>query len=375
MKFRVERDTISDVVAWVARALPPRPQLPTLAGLRLEVAGDRLRVCGFDYEVSTEATLGVAAAEEGVALVSGRLLADIVRSLPAAPVELVAEATRVVLTCGSSRFVLPTLPLEEYPALPEMPAVSGVAGSDEFASAVASVAVAAGRDDTLPALTGIRLEVDGEHLTLAATDRYRLAVRTLTWQPQDPRLSTAALVPARTLADTARALTSAAQVSVALSSGEAGDGIIGFFGADRRTTTRLLGGEFPRYRALLPSSTAATALLETAALSESVKRVALVAARNAPVRLTFGGDERVALEAGGADEAQASESVPAAFEGEPLTIAFNPTYLLDGLAALNSDTARLAFTAATKPAVLTGKDPGGQDADYRYLLMPVRLTE
>ncbi len=375
MKFRVERDALADAVAWVARTLPQRAQLPVLTGLRLEVSSPTtLTLSGFDYEVSAEATLEVTGSELGSVLVPGRLLADITRSLPGQPVELATDGSRVTVRCGNARFTVPTLPLEEYPALPEMPATSGTVGSDAFAAAVGSVAVAAGRDDTLPVLTGVRIEIDGDALTLAATDRYRLAVRTLRWQPDDPAIQGSALVPARTLAEAAKSLTTGAEVSVALATGAGGEGLIGLAGGSRRTTTRLLDGEFPKYRSLLPSESSAVALVDTAQLVEAVRRVALVASRTSPVRLSFSTDGLL-LEAGGQEEAQASELLPASFEGDELTIAFNPVFLLDGLGAVDSDTARLAFTASTKPAVLTGKAADVDAAgDYRYLLMPIRLS-
>jgi DNA polymerase-3 subunit beta len=374
VKIRVERDTLADAVAWAARILPQKSQLPVLAGLRLDAeTTGALRLSGFDYEVSAEAELDVTVAEAGSVLVPGRLLADITRSLPPQPVELATDGTRVQLSCGSSRFTLPTLPLDEYPTLPAMPEVAGTIGSDAFAAAVASVAVAAGRDDTLPVLTGIRIEIDGEDVTLAATDRYRLAVRTLRWQPLDPSLQATALVPARTLAESAKSLTAGAEVTLALATSGSGEGMLGLSGAARRTTTRLLDGEFPKYRSLLPDSASATAQIDTAALTEAVRRVSLVATRTSPVRLSFSADGLV-LEAGGLDEAEAAESLPASFDGEALTIAFNPTYLLDGLGAIDSDEARLSFTGSTKPAVLTGKSSEDGAGDYRYLLMPVRLA-
>lgn len=368
MKFRVERDALADAVAWTARSLPSRPPLPILAGLVLEVTEEGLRVCGFDYEVSTEAALDVTAAEDGRILVSGRLLAEITRSLPPQPVDVRTDGARAVVTCGSSRFALPTMPVADYPELPALPALAGTVGSDAFAAAVASVAVAAGRDDTLPVLTGVKVELSKAELTLAATDRYRLAVRRLPWQPGTDTAGSA-LVPARTLAETAKSLTSGATVGVALELGASGAGMIGFEGGRRRTTTRLLDGEFPKYQALLPAEFAARAEVETAPLADAVRRVALVAQRTAPVRLSFA-DAELVLEAGGTDEAQASEALPVTFEGDELTIAFNPSFLLDGLAAIDSDSATLAFTTPTKPTVITGKDP----ELYRYLLMPVRLS-
>ena len=373
MKIRVERDTLADAVAWAARTLPSRPSLPVLAGLVLTAEGDSLTLSSFDYEVSARVAISADIEIPGTTLVSGRLLADIARSLPGAPVNLVSEGTRIVLTCGRSSFTLPTLPVEDYPQLPAMPQSSGEINAAVFAEAVAQVAIAAGKDDTLPTLTGIRMEIEGQSITLAATDRYRLAVRNFTWSPTTSSISTQALIPARTLADTAKALANAEGVTLALA--QAGEGLIGFEGNGRRTTTRLLDGEFPKYRSLLPSESAGIATIEIAALADADKRVALVAERNTPVRLAFEGSE-VILRAGAGEDAQANEAVESVLDGDDIEIAFNPTYLLDGLAALDAPYVRMSFTQSTRPAVLTGAaDPSSElRDDYRYLLMPVRLT-
>jgi len=379
VKIILERDVLAEAVAWTARALPARPTVPVLAGIRLQAA-EELTLSSFDYDVSAQATVAVTTEEAGSALVSGRLLAEISRSLPSRPVQILSESGRAVLTCGSSTFTLLTMPEDEYPALPQMPPAAGSVGSDTFATAVSQSATAAGRDDTLPALTGVRIEIEGDTLTLISTDRYRLAVRELRWTPARPDLSAAVLVPAKALAETARSLTSGAEVSIALAlpgegagAGAAGgDGMIGFEGAGRRTTTRLLGGEFPRYQSLLPSNLKATAELSTGLLAESVKRVALVAERNTAVHLSFTAGQLV-LEAGSGDEAQAEEIIEASYEGDDLSIAFNPQYLLDGLAALDSDTVRISFTEPGKPALITGKPGPDGHPDYRYLLMPIRI--
>jgi DNA polymerase III subunit beta len=375
VKIQVERDVLAEAVAWTARALPARPAVPVLAGIRLQAAGD-LTLSSFDYDVSAEATVPVSTEEEGDLLVSGRLLAEITRSLPARPVEISSDGARATLTCGSATFTLLTMPSEDYPSLPAMPPAAGSIGSDAFASAVSQSATAAGRDDTLPALTGVRIEIDGETLTLVSTDRYRLAVRELRWTPARPDLAAAVLVPARALAETARALTAGAEVSIALAlpgeEGAGGEGMIGFEGAGRRTTTRLLGGDFPRYQSLLPSQVNSVAELAAGPFAEAVKRVALVAERNTAVRLSFSPGQLV-LEAGTGDEAQAVEVIEASFEGDDIQIAFNPQYLLDGLTALDSDVARIAFTESGKPALITGKPAPDEQPDYRYLLMPIRL--
>jgi DNA polymerase-3 subunit beta len=381
----IERDVFAEAVAWTARALPARPTVPVLAGMRLHSDGDELTLSSFDYDVSAQAKLPVDTQSAGSALVSGRLLAEISRNLPARPVQISSDGGRAVLTCGSTTFNLLTMPEDEYPALPEMPPAAGTVGSDAFATAVSQTAVAAGRDDTLPSLTGVRIEIEGDTLTLISTDRYRLAVRELKWTPTKPDLSAAVLVPAKALTDTAKSLTTAAEVSIALAlpgddhgaspSGATygGDGMIGFEASGRRTTTRLLSGEFPRYRTLLPSVTSSTAEISTATLIESVRRVALVAERNTAVRLTFA-PGNLTLEAGTGDEAQADEVIEASFDGDELSIAFNPNYLLDGLAQMDSDTTRIAFTEAGKPALLTGKPGPDGTAEYRYLLMPFRLN-
>jgi DNA polymerase-3 subunit beta len=379
VRFRVERDVLAEAVAWTARSLPARPPVPVLAGLLVEAGPDGLTLSGFDYEVSTRVTVPADVLEPGRALVSGRLLADISRSLPARPVEVATEGAKVQLVCGSARFSLLTLPVDEYPTLPEMPTLAGTVPGLRLAASVQQVAVAAGRDDTLPVLTGIRVEIDQDTVTLAATDRYRLAVRELTWKPEQSGLEAVALVPARTLAETAKSLGSFDEVAIALSRSTSGEGLIGFDGGGRRTTTRLLEGEFPKYRALLPTESVSVADVDTAALVDAVKRVALVAERNTPVRLSFGAGE-LQLDAGTGDEAQASESLACSLEGDPLTIAFNPSFLLDGLGALDATVARLSFTTPTKPAVLTGGAGGdagsesGSGGAYRYLLMPDRLS-
>jgi DNA polymerase-3 subunit beta len=374
VKFRVERDVLADAVAWAARSLPARPTVPVLAGLLLEATADGVTLSSFDYEVSGRVDLDADVQDAGRVLVSGRLLADISRALPAQPVQVTTDGAKVVVSCGSARFTLLTLPVDDYPALPEMPGTSGIVGGASLATAVSQVAVAAGRDDTLPTLTGVRVEIEGDVLTLAATDRYRLAVRELHWTPEATGRSATALVPARTLADTAKALAGAGEVTLALSSAGA-DTLIGFEGAGRRTTTRLIDGEFPKYRALLPERSDTLASVETAPFVEAVKRVALVAERNTPVRLTFTQGE-LALDASSGDEAAASEAIEADVQGDDITIAFNPQYLLDGLGATDTPYVQIAFTTSTKPAVITGKKSADAEADdsYRYLLMPVRIS-
>ena len=373
MKFRIERDAFAEAVAWSARSLPSRPASPVLAGLLLNVTDEELAISGFDYEVSTQVRVPVTNCETGRALVSGRLLADITKSLPNHSVDVNIDGSFVNIACGPAKFGLPTMPDDDYPRLPDMPAVSGTVSSSLFARAVSQVAVAAGKDETLPMLTGIRLEIDRDRVTLAATDRYRLAIREFLWQPADPNITDIqVLVPARTFAEATRSLTGDAELDLALSSPSIGEGIIGFAGANRRTTTRLLDAQFPPYRTLLPTETHSTAEVNVAALTESVKRVALVTDRGNPVKLEFGAGS-LTLSAGGEAEGRAEESLPIDFSGPELTIAFNPSFLLEGLSAIDEPITRMLFTESGKPAVMLPSGDSAKSTEYTYLIMPVRL--
>ncbi|MBM9468970.1 DNA polymerase III subunit beta [Nakamurella leprariae] len=393
MKFRVARDDLADAVAWVAKSLPSRPPVPVLGGILLEVQDSTLTVSGFDYEVSTRAEVAVDStsdADHDRVLVSGRLLAEITRALPAKPVDFSVDGPKVTIVGGSARFTLPTMPVEDYPPLPALPEVAGTVDAGAFAEAVVQTAVASGRDDTLPMLTGIRVELEGDTLTLAATDRFRLAVRELAWTPERPDLSTSVLIPARTLADAAKTIAAgsgSSTVTVSL-----GDGLLGLQAGSRRTTVRLLDVEFVKFRSLLPSEHSTTVDLEVGELTNSIKRVALVTDRGHHLRMHVT-DGMLTLTAGGDDEGRAEESLPVTADGAELLIAFNPTYLLDGLGVMRSRSVRLAFTTASRPALVLplaepsgGPEAGSSDSSgpadeapaeladgYQYLVMPARL--
>ena len=384
LRFRLVREDFADAVAWVARCLPTRPTVPVLAGVLITGTDEGLTIAGFDYDVSAQVVVPAEIASTGAVLVSGRLLSEITRALPAKPVDVSVDGTRVLLTCGSAKFSLPAMPVEDYPALPALPEETGVISADVFGEAVSQVAVAAGRDDTLPMLTGIRVEISGETVVLAATDRFRLAVRELTWSTTNPGLEAAVLVPARTLAEAAKAVTPGSDVHLALGTGSAvgEERLLGIRSSGKRSTTRLLDTEFPKFRQLLPAEHTALATVGVAELSEAIKRVALVPDRAAQVRMEFT-DGLLHLSAGADGVGLAEEDLEVDFVGEPLTIAFNPTYLTDGLASLHSDRVTFGFTTASKPAVLRpAPEDGGPSGvgpfpamhtDYVYLLMPVRL--
>lgn len=374
MKFSVERDVLNDAVAWTARAVPHRPPVPVLAGVLIEAdSAGTVKLSSFDYEVSARGEFGADVEDGGSVLVSGRLLREISNALPHKLVKFELEGSKVSVTCGASRFSLATMPVDQYPALPTMPDSSGTVDGGELLSAAQQVQSAASRDETLPILTGVRMEIEGERISLLATDRYRLALRELTWKPGKPDISAIALVRAKTLTDTAKALGSG-EVQLALSAGQGVD-LIGFSAGGLVTTSLLMDGEYPQVRRLFPDSSTITAVVSTSELIEATRRVALVAERNAAVRLAFSEGE-VVLDAGHSDDAQASEAIEATVEGGDITVAFNPGFLLDGLSALGAPYVRLGFTQDTKPVDFVGLDkPGGTIAsEFRYLLVPIRIA-
>jgi DNA polymerase III subunit beta len=396
MRFVVERDALAEAVAWIARSLPSRPVLPVLSGLLLQAASDGLTLSCFDYEVSARISIDADVAEPGTALVPGRLLAEITRSLPGHPVE-VDDADDVTLTCGPASFSLVTLPIGDYPRLPELPRLAGTADGGVFATAIGQVTPAASRDDTLPVITGVNVEIEGNTIRLVATDRYRLAIRELDWDPARPGTSSTLLVPAKTLADAARMMAPGVPVRILTRGTDAADAMIGFESGGRRLTTRLIAGEYIKYSSKFPADFGSYGDMPAAALTEAVRRVALVAERGSSVRLSFEPGQ-VTIEAGTKGQARARESVAADFKGEESAIAFSPQYLLDGLAGALTAAAdgpppasqaqdgdpktsapadgriRLQFTSPTKPALITGGPRADEKSgpDFRYLVVPLR---
>jgi DNA polymerase-3 subunit beta len=375
MKFTVDQHALTDGVNWVSRSLSTRPIKTELLGIKIDAIGDQVILSASDLETSSKSHFSADIFEKGEVLVPGKLLAEISRSLPNKPITITLDGSRVLVTSGSAKFTLPTLSLSEYPNLPELPERTGVVASDTFATAVAQVAIAAGRDDSLPTLTGVHVEIEEDKVTLAATDRYRLAVREFTWNPATPGLSTSALMRARTLADAAKSLTGSKEVSLSFAPTTSTDRLAGFSGDGKTMTSRMLDGTFPPYRHLLPTEASTTAVVEVAPFLDSVRRVALVADKTIPLRLEFA-DGGVSLEAGTGEEAQATETIDVLLNGDPISIAFNPTFLADGLQAVGTPFVQISFTGSNKPAILTGRtEPNGASIDtYKYLLMPMRYA-
>ncbi len=387
VSFRVAKDDLSAALSWVARSLASKPTQPILRGVMMTADDEGLLLAGFDYEVSTRVRISAEVLEPGQVLVAGKLANDIIGSLPHKDVAISVDGTKVHVTCGQSNFELPAMTIEDYPELPSLPEETGHIDPHVFTAAIGQVASAAGKDDSMPMLTGIKMEVKGDNVVLAATDRFRLAVREFTWEPSSPDVDAEILIPARTLADSARTLDTRLNDPIQLAMGAAQDvgkdGLLGIVSENRQTTTRLIDADFPKFRPLLPKSHSSMAIVEIAPLLDAIRRVSLVAERNAQVKLEFSEDQLV-LSAGGSEGGTAEETLPAQFAGEPLLIAFNANYLKEGLASIDTKNVVFGFTQPSRPAILIPEPETmpEQDSDgqfptpstyFTYLLMPVRL--
>jgi DNA polymerase III subunit beta len=373
MKVEIEHAAFHEVIGRAAKALAARPATPILAGLllRAEEPGT-FRACAFDYELAVRASASATVGEPGSVLVSGRLLAEIARVLPKLPVTLTTDGAKVALICGGYRYTLACMPVDEYPSLPASPPMIGRVPAAAFVSAASQAALAAERDDTLPFLTGTRIEYGPEHLRLVAMDRYRLAVRDLGWSPASAEQDGVAHVPARTLLDAVRLFEADDEVGIGFEEGPGG--LFGLMSQRLEVTLRQLDGAFIRYEKLFPEVYAGGAVIEIASLVEAIKAISLVAERNTPVRLAFA-PGRVTIGAGSGDQAAAGAvTIDAEYDAEPVSIAAKPSYLLDGLSSLETPYVLLRYPEKARPVVLSGLAEPGADADgsFRYLFIPVR---
>ena len=377
MRFQVNRDVFSEAVSFAVKLLPQRTTLPILSGVLIETSDTGLTLSAFDYEVSAQTTIVADIEEPGRILVSGRLLADIASRLPSAPVQFTTEENKISVVCGSAHFTLLSMPVEEYPTLPTVSGATGLLPGEEFATAVAQVAVAASRDDVTPVITGVQLEISQGNLSLIATDRYRVAVRDVEWDSAEPtdQETVSALIPARTLQEVGKTFGHSATVSVTITRGDERELIA--FSPDKKTVTSLLiKGNFPPVKRLFPEAVENYAVMNTAELIEAVRRVSLVLEREAALRFSFSLDGLV-LEAIGSEQAQASETIDAHLSGGDTVVSLKPQFLLDGLSAVHSEFVRISFTKTENPnkpgpvliTTQSAKDQPGAD-NYKYLLQP-----
>lgn len=373
MKFSVDHKEFTDAVTWASRTIPSRPVQAILAGIHIVADEDGTVTMGTrDADVSSQITINSAnVIVAGEVLVNGKLLAEISRSLPDETIEIEKDGGKFDISCGRSHFTLKTMATEDYSDLPPMPPVIGKVDGAQWEKAVSQVTIAASNDDTLPMLVSVCIEIEGDQISLMATDRYRLAIRDLTWAPAQPDFSTRILVRASRLLDVAKALGTVADVEISLQD-EGMGALIGFSAGDRQNTIQLIDGEYPQVRSLFPTEVNGHVELDRLEILDAIKRSRLVTEKNAAVRLSFSEGE-VVMEAGQGDNAQVSEVLPATLEGEDIKMAFNPIFLQEGFAVINEPTVRLSFTHPTKPAVVTAQDKDGNvEDDFRLLLMPIR---
>jgi DNA polymerase-3 subunit beta len=376
MRFQVNRDVFSEAVSFAVKLLPQRTTLPILSGVLIEATTDGLTLSSFDYEVSARTQIVAEVDEPGRVLVSGRLLAEIASRLPNAPVRFSTEDNKITVACGTGHFTLSSMPVEEYPTLPQVSDRMGTLKADLFSAAIAQVAVAASRDDVTPVITGVQLEVSQNSISLVATDRYRVAVRDIEWNAGESGFESAtALVPAKTLIEVGKTFGNSGEISVAITSSDERELIA--FQADKKTVTSLLiKGNFPPVRRLFPDTIDNFAVMNTAELIEAVRRVSLVLEREAALRFTFT-TEGVTLEAIGSEQAQASETIDAFLTGDDTVVSLKPQFLIDGLSSVHSEFVRISFTKTENPnkpgpVLITSqssKDQPGSD-NYKYLLQP-----
>ena len=369
MKLRSERDTLVEALTTAGRAVSSRGgALPVLSGVRLEVRGDRLLVAGSDLDLTVQVDVGIGSGTDGVCVIPARLAADIVRSLEPGAVMFEAGDDEVRITSGRSQFAVRMLPAGDFPRLP---AAAGDAAGEavtlaggQFADALRQVVRAASSDDARPILTGVLMAAEPTGLRLVATDSYRLAVRDL---PGTTVLGEGqhVLVPSKALSELQRLLTSGQEVILRLGEHDATFEVGGV-----RLTTRLIEGEFPNYRQLIPSSYPNRLVVAKDALLDAVRRVKLlVRDATTPVRVALRSDV-IVLTVVSTEVGQASEEIDAKYEGAEMTVAFNPTYMMEGVEAVVGDEILLETLDALRPAVIRSVEGD----EYMYLLMPVRVS-
>lgn len=374
MKFRVDRDQITEAVVWVGRAVPMRSPQPILSGIQITARDNQLTLVGSDVDIRNRETVPADVIEPGEIIISGRLISDIMRALPSAPVEFTLDGNRVNISCGRSSFSLQIMAAGEYPSALEVPDSTGSISANEFTTAISQVGLAAARNDFRHHLTGINFEINGSNMEIAATDGNRLAVKKLQWAPTNSKISTSALVSAKYLTDIAKTLVTTDDVTLSLPHGN--EGIIGITAEPRQTVSRTIASQFPAYKSLLEFEPTTIVQLDTAQLIESIKRVSLVLEHNSPVGLSFQNGEACIFGAGGVGErSEAKEYIDCSLWGEELTIGFYHEYLREGLTSLNAPVTEIQLTGAMKPGLFYGKSEidGSVDDSYQYLLLPRRM--
>ncbi|KFI44774.1 DNA polymerase-3 subunit beta [Bifidobacterium bohemicum] len=373
MKVEINSTSLAEAVAWTTRVIAARPANPILAGVRLEAVDGTLQLSAFNYEISARHHIEAGIDEPGAVLVQGKLLADITKSLPQEKAYLTTSGNTLTISSGKSTFTLQLMPESEYPDLPEIPPVLGQVDAPTFVEAISQASVAVSREENRPVLTGVRIQFQGDQVIMTATDRFRLSRSTFTWSPENADIDTQTLVRGSLLRDVARSVDEHQNVTIGFD--VESPSLLGFENAGRVSTSQLIDGEFPTVDRLFADDYPIEAVIDRQKLLDAIKRVALVAERNAPIRMVFEG-QNLTLSAGTADESQAKEMLDIDMDGQDITVAFNPSYLIEGLGAITEPFVRMKMTTAVKPVEFNGQQEADSDEskNYRYLLVPMRFN-
>ncbi len=365
MRFTIARTELLDVLSTAGKALSSRTTLPILSGILMSADGDTLTCQATDLEVSIKSSKLANVEEPGTTVVPGKLMTDIIRSLPEAAITIDSGAGGIRITCGQSSFTIRTMSAEDFPRFPAVhPSQTVTLPTEAFSELVHQVARSASRDDTRPILTGILMTVEGDVFRMVATDSYRLCVREI--HLEVPAGSMEVVVPARAMEDAARLAVGSDTIEVGVSENQ-----ILFSFKDTTFVSRRIEGTFPNYRQLIPSECETRIVVDRQELTDAVKRVSLMAQHNAPLRVSVDVEDRVlTLSAQTQDLGEAKESLEVDADGQPVEIAFNHAYVLDGITVADCERISMEIVSPLKPGVIKAADEEG----FTYLLMPVRLS-
>ena len=375
MKFQADREVLSDAVSFLVRLLSPRPQLPQLSGVVIEATSNEVQLSIFDYEVAAKVIIAAAVDTPGKVLVQAKLFSEIISKLPAASVSLSLDDSRLQVHSGSSKFSLSSMSTTDYPDTPAFPAATGKVSAEEFTNGVSKVASAASREEVTPVLTAVMISADAKKLTMVATDRFRVAVKSLPWSGKP--LEREVLIPARVLSEISKTFSHDGDLEIGF--GEAEKDMIGFSSGNKFVSTATIKGKYPAVLQLFPEQTESFAVLNNHDLLDATRRVALVVDREKPLRYKFSENE-LSLESIGSDVADASEQVACSLKGEETTVSLRPQFLSDALVGLDAEAVKIGFTVNPNnpnkpgPVLISPVDPAGGDKDFKYLLQPNLLV-
>ena len=375
MKFQADREVLSDAISFVVRLLSPKPQLPQLSGVMIDATNNQVTLSIFDYEVTAKVSISAAVDQPGKVLVQARLLAEIVSKLPSDSVSIALNESRVQVSSGSSKFSLSAMSTTDYPETPGTSSASGKVAASDFAHAVSQVAVAASREEVTPVLTAVMISAKAKNISLVATDRFRVAVNSTTWQGSE--LDREVLIPSKVISEIAKTFSQEGDLEIGFGSDERD--MISFSAGNKSVGTATIKGKYPAVLQLFPENVENFAVLNTHDLLDATKRVALVVDREKPLRYKFEGSE-LSLESIGSDVADASEQISCSLTGDAVTVSLRPQFLVDALSGLDAETVKLGFTINPSnpnkpgPVLISAADAKGAAEGFKYLLQPNLLV-